>query len=87
MEPQLKLREGATAWQGVEDEAVLLDVERASWVGVNRSGTLLWSMLAGGTSRTAMVDALCEHWSVPREQAEHDVDAFVAECTTRGYLA
>lgn len=83
----LQLRPGATAWQEDEHETVLLDLGRSSYLGVNPAGTLLWSMLAGGTTRDALVERLQAEYGLPAERAEHDVDAFLAQCAERGYLA
>lgn len=83
---RVKLREGAVAWQEVEGETILLDLASSTYLGVNASGTLLWSALAEGTSRAAMVERLTSSFDVSAEQAAIDVDAFLLDCRGRNLL-
>lgn len=88
MDPlNLRLLQSATAWQEAQDEAVLLDLNRSNYLGLNHAATLLWSMLAAGTSRDALIARLCAEYPVSAELAAHDVDTFLAQCDERGYLA
>ena len=82
----LRLRDGATSWSVVDSETVVLDLDAQSYVGLNPVGTLAWSMLATGTTQEQLVGEVCNQFSVDREQAEQDLDAFLAECRRRGYL-
>lgn len=87
MDPSnLRLLQSATAWQEAQDEAVLLDLNRSTYHGLNHAGTLLWSMLAAGTSRQALIDKLCAEYPISPELAAQDVDNFLAQCDQRGYL-
>jgi hypothetical protein len=86
-EPQLKLREGAVAWQQVDGETILLDLAASAYLGANPSGSVLWSTLAGGATREELVERLCETFNVTEDQAGPDVDAFLRACRERGFLA
>lgn len=88
MDPShLRLRGGATAWRESEHETVLLDLNRSSYLGVNPAGTLLWSMLAEGTTRDALIARLQSEYGLGEQQAEHDVDEFLRQCADRGYVS
>ena len=41
---------------------VVLDIDRAEFLAVNRSGAPLWNLLAGGASRDQLVRALVERY-------------------------
>lgn len=82
----LRLREGTIAWAEAEEQAVLLDLDGARYLGLNHSGAVLWTMLAAGTTRAELVARLATDFAVPTERARADVDAFLKQCAQRGYL-
>lgn len=82
----LRLRDSAAAWTAEDGEAAVLDLEHWRYLGVNRSGTVLWTALSAGTTRESMVDALVAKYDITPDQAGTDVDAFVASCRDRGLL-
>jgi hypothetical protein len=82
----LRLRPGAVEWRSVEGEVLALDVDAATYIAANESGTVLWERLAEGATRDQLVDALLEAYEIERPQAEMDVEAFVAELRSRGLL-
>lgn len=81
------LRDGAVAWQEVDGETILLDLEASAYLGTNASGSVLWSGLAAGSTRQELVDRVCTRFEVTEEQAAADVDTFLQTCAERGYLA
>ena len=82
----LKLRDGAVAWRQVEDEMVLLDLERSVYLATNTAATLLWHRLEEGATESQLVDALVDAYEIPRERAATDADAFLADCRRRNLL-
>ena len=82
----LRLRTGAAAWHEIDGETVLLGLTDSTYYEINPSGSLLWSMLAEGTTRTAMTERLLAEYDISEEQANTDVDAFIRQCTEHGYL-
>lgn len=83
---QLKLREGAVAWQQVDDETILLDLKNSRYIGVNSSGSVLWPALVAGTTPGALVERLRREFDLSEAQAVADVDAFLSECAGRELL-
>lgn len=82
----LRLRKGVTTWVATDDETVLLDLDEVRYLGLNHSAAVLWAMLAAGTTRDDLIARLESEFDIPTEQATSDVDAFLSQCATRGYL-
>ncbi|MDT0167388.1 PqqD family protein [Actinotalea sp. AC32] len=82
----LRLREGAVSWREIDDEVVVLDLGHSEYLSVNASGAVLWSLLAAGTTRDALVDALVDRFDLDRGRGEADVDAFLASARERDLL-
>jgi len=53
---------------------------------LNGTGALLWSSLAEGATRRRLVALLSERFSLEADRAATDVDAFLADLSTRGLL-
>ncbi|HEV7240992.1 MAG TPA: PqqD family protein [Thermoanaerobaculia bacterium] len=71
------------AWQVVEGEAIVVDLASGKTVGLNPSGTFLWTHIDGGHDVAALASALAGEFSLSREEAASDTDAFLTEMTTR----
>ena len=85
-EKRFKLRDGATAWQQVEGEVILLDLRTSTYLGTNRSASELWAALAEGATRDDLVARLRAVYDVSEVQVGADVDAFLGTCRDRGLL-
>lgn len=83
---QLRLRREGLTWQAVEGEVVALDVEASVYLAANHTGAMLWSMLAEGTTREALVSLLVEAFNLPVETAHADVARFLNQLGERRLL-
>lgn len=83
----LRLREHDLDWREIDDEIVVLDGERAEYLAVQGSGTLIWRLLRRATTRAALIDALVARYRIDPAQAGTDLDVFLATLTERGLLA
>lgn len=64
----------------VEGKAFVVCPDGSEVLTLNRTGTLLWEALAGGTTEEELVDALARQFpAVPYGRLADDVRAFVAE--------
>lgn len=72
------------AWQVLDGEAVLIDLERGSAVGLNATGSFLWSQLAA-LDADELARELCRAFDVDPEHARADVAAFMALLQERGF--
>lgn len=82
----MKVREDRLFWQRVQDEIVILDLDRSTYFRLNGSGTFLWELLREPLSEDQMVEALMGHYDVDEARAQKDVRAFVEVLTTNGFL-
>jgi hypothetical protein len=73
------------AWQVLDGEAVLIDLEEGRSLGLNAAGSLLWPRLA-----TSSVDELAEllvaEFAIDHEAALRDVEAFLSLLRARGFI-
>jgi hypothetical protein len=82
----LRLHEERLAWKEVDGETLLLDLETSLYLSVNPSATVLWRLLAEGSTRDALIQALRDAYELDEARATEDVDAFLADCRARKFL-
>jgi hypothetical protein len=73
-------------WRVVDDDVVALDVASSEYFATNRAGTLLWERLRTGATRTELVQAMCDRYSIDSQQARREVNDFVSQLTSSGLL-
>ncbi len=73
------------AWQVLDGEAVLIDLDGGRTLGLNETGSFLWSRLGRG-DETALARDLAESYQVTEEQAREDVRAFLELLRGRGFV-
>lgn len=73
------------AWQELDGEAVLIDLERGAAVGLNTTASFLWSRLEA-LAPTELAAALVSAFEVDEDQARRDVDLFLAMLRSRGWV-
>jgi hypothetical protein len=84
---QLRLRPEALVWREIDNELIAVDVAASSYLSANSSGSLLWQMLAAGTTRAKLIDRLVETFDISEERAASDVDDFLRSLEARELLA
>lgn len=82
----VKVRSGAVVGREVEGETILLEVESSMYLGLNRTGTVLWPLMVEGTTKADLVEQLMSAFDIEASRAEADVDAFVEVCQARNLL-
>lgn len=87
MAGHVRIKPDIVEWREVEGEVVGIDTRSATYFAVNRTGALLWKDLLDGTSREKLVEKLQAEFSLDREAAERDVDAFIATLAEQDILA
>jgi hypothetical protein len=73
------------AWQVLDGEAVLIDLEGGRSLGLNAAGSFLWPRLPT-SSAAELVEALVAEFEVDAAVARRDVEAFLALLRTRGFI-
>src|SRR5690348_7943175 len=82
----ISLRPDGLAWRVVDKEVVLLDLRASRYFSVNNSGTLLWRLLAEGSTPARLSGELARTYGLDGGRARIDVDRFVAKLDSRGLL-
>lgn len=85
-ERALRLRDPGLEWRILEDETVVLDLAGSQYFAINHTGTLLWPLLAQGTTKAQLVETLTKTCAVEPHEAARDVDAFCARLDGAGLL-
>ncbi len=78
-------REGL-AWQEVDGEGVLVDLDGARMMGMNRAALLVWS-LAPQSDAEGIADALVRTFETDPTTARRDAAEFLDLLVARGLLA
>ena len=84
--PLLKLRDDALEWRAIEGEVVAVDLRDSVYLGVNRTGALIWPELAAGTTQDTLARRLAQACGIELAQATREVDEFVSELSRLGLL-
>ncbi len=74
------------AWQIVDGEAIVVDLASGRTIGLNPSGTLLWSKIDGARDDRELVAALMTEFEVAPDAAETDTREFLDEMTRRALV-
>jgi hypothetical protein len=74
------------AWQIVEGEAVLLDLDGRRIMGLNPAGSYLWALLDGKRTVAELGAAVAERFQVAAERAAGDVALFLTDLRARGLV-
>lgn len=74
------------AWQSVEEEAVVIDLDARRVMGLNATGSFLWSRMDGKTSVASLSQAVAEAFAVEQERARADVEGFLVQMQQRGLV-
>ena len=70
----------------LEDEVIAIDLESGAYFALDDVAAVCWSVLAGGGTVDAAVDATVARFDVASETAERDIEHFVDELVRVGLL-
>ena len=71
------------AWQIVDGEAIVVDLASGKTIGLNATGTFLWSHLDGNSDPRALAAAMAAEFDVADDEALSDTNAFLSEMAGR----
>lgn len=66
-------------YQDLDGEVVILDGHSDKYLGLNKSGALIWRVLAKGGSPADAIQCLMETYGISRQQSESDVHQLLSE--------
>lgn len=70
----------------IDEETVMMDIEKGSYFGLNPTGSKIWTLLAEPVVIGDLCDRLTEEFKVPQEQCEEQVVRFLENLLERGLL-
>jgi hypothetical protein len=73
------------AWQVLDDEAILIDLDRGRTLGLNEAASFLWPRLPS-SSEEDLVGALVAEFDVTPQNARRDVHTFLLQLRERGFV-
>lgn len=74
------------AWQVLDGEAVLIDLEGGRSLGLNAAGSLLWPRLPT-SSAPELAQVLVDEFRIDPDEARRNVETFLSLLRARGFLA
>jgi hypothetical protein len=83
----MKLRTEGIAWQELDGELVVLDLESSSYLSANPTGAFLAGLLREERTLDELRDALVAEYGIEADVAEADARAYVDELGRLGLLA
>jgi hypothetical protein len=83
---KVRLKAGALTFRVVDGEAVLLDILRSEYLGLNGTATALLEAIGEGATRAELVSVLLDRFDVAPEVAAGDVELFLGSCAEKGWL-
>lgn len=66
------------------EQSVVLNLERGHYHGLNRSGSLMFALLASGETLAAVAQTVSKRYRLPPAQAEQDVFRLCSALLERG---
>ncbi len=73
------------AWQLIDGEAVVIDLGRGRTIGLNATGSLVWSLLETSDEAT-IAGEVARRFEIGAERAREDVHAFLEAMRDQGLV-
>lgn len=71
----------------IDDELVLVQVDRGTFHSLKTSGLAIWDLIDGTRDKSAIVEALAREFDVAREQCDAEVQRFLDQLHKAGLIA
>lgn len=75
-----------TAWQEVDGEAVVIDLDTRKVLGLNATASLVWTSMDGRRTVEELCGVVAQSFGVPVDAARRDVVAFLDQMVARGLV-
>lgn len=82
----MRIRTEGVTWQEIDGELVILDLQTSRYLTTNTVGALLAKHLTDERTMEDLIDFLLSSYSIDRDTAERDVQAFVAQLESKDLL-
>lgn len=74
-----RLNEPAVIADVIDGEAVIMNLERGSYYGLDQIGADIWQLILAGRTFDDIATAIAEHFDIERERVASDVNALAAQ--------
>ena len=82
----MQLRQSELTWHVAGDEVVVLDLAGSVYLQLNGTARVLWERLAEPCDEAGLSESLVERYGIDVQQAENDVNQFLADLGRRGLI-
>jgi hypothetical protein len=65
----------------IDDETVMMDVEKGAYYGLNNIGSAIWDALEEPKTISNLIDVLTKKYEVSSEECEKDITPFIEQMT------
>ena len=87
LEPHMRVcRAGDILDDDLDGELVMMDIERGSYFGLNKTATRIWALLEQPVVIKDLCEQLTSEFNVPAEQCSKEVSVFLQNLLARGLL-
>jgi methyltransferase-like protein len=69
-----------------DDEALLFNPDNSDIVVLNSTGRFIWAYCDGKNTKKEILDKMLEEFSVSAEEAEKDLDSFLASLLEKDFI-
>jgi hypothetical protein len=73
-------------WREIEGEAVLLDLDKGRYYGLDEMGLQMWSLLEEYGDRQKVVSRLVDEFEVSKDRCNEDLDHFLETLAEHGLV-
>ncbi len=73
-------------WKEIESKSVLLNLDSGSYHTLNKTGTMILSFVDKNITVEDIILKVFETYEVDRDQAEKEVEAFIADLLNQGLI-
>lgn len=70
----------------IDDETIVVNLANGDFFSLKGTGLAIWRALDDAPDRAALVDGLAAAFDAPRERIASDVDAFLQEVRSKGFV-
>ncbi len=71
----------------IDDEVVVMSLDSGDFFSLTGTARDIWGLIDGTHDKAAIIDALAQHYTAPRDAIADEVEAFLAQLSGAGLLA
>lgn len=73
-------------WKEVDGLVVILLISAGNFLELNKSGSVIWRMIAEGTPIDHIAAKMATLFDAPAEKLQTDVNSFISQMKTQGFI-